>query len=270
MKENKNVYYVYTYTDPRNNEVFYVGKGKGRRCFEHIREVENSRVEKIKISNVEKYNLIKDIIDNGFYPLIVIKFKNLSEHQSLYLEKLYIKKYKFKENGGTLLNKKTSNKITQDLSESVSESLKKYFEENDVWNKGKPWDSNTKAKMSKARKRFFDSGGKNWCDGIKMSEEFCKANSEGQKRRFQTQRQHNALYWVTPEGIFDSKKAAAEATGLTEGQIKLRCQMYNNIIPIHNKIKIEISEKYGPDKVGLTWKEIGYYTQSENYRTPPP
>ena len=46
--------------------------------------------------------------------------------------------------------------------------------------------------------------------------------------------------------------------------------MYNNIIPIHNKIKIEISEKYGPDKVGLTWKEIGYYTQSENYITPPP
>ncbi len=29
-------YYVYTLIDPRDNKIFYVGKGKGNRVFYHI------------------------------------------------------------------------------------------------------------------------------------------------------------------------------------------------------------------------------------------
>lgn len=52
-------YYVYILKDPRNDVIFYVGKGKGNRIFQHIqcaleRETEN-----------HKYNLIREIIDAG-------------------------------------------------------------------------------------------------------------------------------------------------------------------------------------------------------------
>ncbi len=42
-------YYVYIYIDPRNEEVFYVGKGKGNRCFAHLSD--NKESEKVKRIN---------------------------------------------------------------------------------------------------------------------------------------------------------------------------------------------------------------------------
>ena len=37
-------YYVYLYIDPETDEVFYVGKGKGNRCFSHLDPKSNSPV----------------------------------------------------------------------------------------------------------------------------------------------------------------------------------------------------------------------------------
>jgi hypothetical protein len=31
-------YYVYLYVDPRDGKVFYIGKGKGERCLDHLYE----------------------------------------------------------------------------------------------------------------------------------------------------------------------------------------------------------------------------------------
>ena len=36
-------YYVYLYINPTNNSIFYVGKGKGNRAFEHLDETAESR-----------------------------------------------------------------------------------------------------------------------------------------------------------------------------------------------------------------------------------
>lgn len=259
--EEKKYYYVYSYTDPRNNEIFYIGKGKNRRCYSHLHEVYNNKIPSKKSKTLAKFNRIKDILDSGSLPIIEKMFVDLNEHEAFEKENEMILKYKFLEDGGTLLNQVMNSKITNDLSVSISDSLKAFYSENPGTRKGAKTPEEVKVKQSLARKRFFENGGKNWCDGIKMSEDFCRANSEGQKKRFQKQRQHNALYWVTPEGIFPSKSLASLATGLTEGQIRIRCQIDNNLIPIHNKTKDEISEKYGQDKVGLTWREIGYYTQ---------
>lgn len=45
---NKLKYYVYLISDPSNNEIFYVGKGKGNRCFSHLNEKnDNEKVKKI-------------------------------------------------------------------------------------------------------------------------------------------------------------------------------------------------------------------------------
>ena len=47
LKEMK--YYVYLLSDPTNNEIFYVGKGKGNRAFSHLKDKsDNPKVEKIK------------------------------------------------------------------------------------------------------------------------------------------------------------------------------------------------------------------------------
>ena len=47
LKEMK--FYVYLLSDPTNNEIFYVGKGKDNRAFSHFKDKgKNSKVEKIK------------------------------------------------------------------------------------------------------------------------------------------------------------------------------------------------------------------------------
>lgn len=35
QKDEKHPYYVYCLVDPRNNQTFYIGKGKGNRIFAH-------------------------------------------------------------------------------------------------------------------------------------------------------------------------------------------------------------------------------------------
>ena len=58
----KNNYYVYVYIDPRNNEEFYFGKGKGSRKNRHL--FEESDTEKAKI--IEE--IIKEFgLSNYFY-----------------------------------------------------------------------------------------------------------------------------------------------------------------------------------------------------------
>jgi hypothetical protein len=46
-------YYVYVYRDPRNNEVFYVGKGKGNRAFTHLQD-ESERRKAIRIGEIRR------------------------------------------------------------------------------------------------------------------------------------------------------------------------------------------------------------------------
>ena len=50
-------YYVYIYIDPRNDEIFYIGKGKRNRCFDHLSEKSDSekvkRIELIRSDNQE-------------------------------------------------------------------------------------------------------------------------------------------------------------------------------------------------------------------------
>ncbi len=49
-------YYVYIYIDPRDEEVFYVGKGKGNRAFAHLNSKGESDKSK-RIAEIRKQNL---------------------------------------------------------------------------------------------------------------------------------------------------------------------------------------------------------------------
>ena len=49
-------------SDPSNEEIFYIGKGKGNRCFSHLNDT----------SDNEKVKKIKELISKGIEPKIEI------------------------------------------------------------------------------------------------------------------------------------------------------------------------------------------------------
>jgi hypothetical protein len=60
-------FYVYTLTDPRTGAVFYVGKGKRARAYQHVAEA--LRPNSV---NQRKCALIRDILDAGHVPSVAI------------------------------------------------------------------------------------------------------------------------------------------------------------------------------------------------------
>lgn len=65
-------YYVYIYINPLNDSIFYVGKGKGNRVFDHLKNDNES----------EKVNAIKEIRANGKEPRIEILVHGLSDEET--------------------------------------------------------------------------------------------------------------------------------------------------------------------------------------------
>jgi len=79
-----NEYYVYGLTDPKDNTIFYIGKGKGRRVQQHF-------TEKVDFhSNTEKLRIIEEIKKTGQEVPVIMIGENLSEESSLLLERILI------------------------------------------------------------------------------------------------------------------------------------------------------------------------------------
>ncbi len=67
-------YYVYVYIDPRDNQVFYIGKGKGNRAFSHLYDnSESEKVARIKEVKSENKEPIIEILIHGIESDEVIK-----------------------------------------------------------------------------------------------------------------------------------------------------------------------------------------------------
>lgn len=79
-----NEYYVYGLIDLRNNSIFYIGKGKGKRVFQHFKEKEDCH------SNTEKLKLITDLQKEGLEVKHILIGEKLSEDAALLLERLLI------------------------------------------------------------------------------------------------------------------------------------------------------------------------------------
>ncbi|MCL3782729.1 hypothetical protein EMN47_20270 [Prolixibacteraceae bacterium JC049] len=79
-----NKFYVYSLIDPRTDSIFYIGKGKGKRMFQHLNEKKDVH------SNTEKLKIIKEISDAGYDVSFDIIADNLTEESSLFLERILI------------------------------------------------------------------------------------------------------------------------------------------------------------------------------------
>lgn len=78
-------YYVYGLIDPRDDQIFYVGKGTGKRYSSHLK---NNKFD----FNSEKIDQIEEIINCGLEVKIEILFPNLDEDTAYELEKVLIYK----------------------------------------------------------------------------------------------------------------------------------------------------------------------------------
>jgi hypothetical protein len=77
-------FYVYLLIDPRDEEIFYVGKGTGERCFAHLAEARKTRAD--RVADYEKLARIRAIEAAGLRVGIDILRHQLDEHEALLLE----------------------------------------------------------------------------------------------------------------------------------------------------------------------------------------
>ena len=98
--ENPNKYYVYHIINPTTNRLFYVGKGTGHRCKQHLTD------KKEYAFNKRLNGYIRNLIEDNNAPIITKIAEDLTEHEAYELEESEIKKYGRRgiDENGILLN----------------------------------------------------------------------------------------------------------------------------------------------------------------------
>lgn len=76
--------YVYALRDPRTNIIFYVGKGVGNRCFNHVSEAQVSQ------RRTDKLDTIRALLSGGFRPIIEIVRHGLDHDTAHHVESALI------------------------------------------------------------------------------------------------------------------------------------------------------------------------------------
>src|SRR5580698_4258704 len=80
-----NNYYTYHIVDPQTSNVFYVGKGKGRRAYIHMTRALHWRETGLSVpgANFHLYNKLLKLRRNGLEPIYEFVLENVSEKEAL-------------------------------------------------------------------------------------------------------------------------------------------------------------------------------------------
>jgi hypothetical protein len=70
------MFYIYALIDPRTHKPFYIGKGRGRRCFDHLFRKEHS--------NKYKQHVIQQIRNDNLEPLVTILIDRIHDEEQAY------------------------------------------------------------------------------------------------------------------------------------------------------------------------------------------
>lgn len=159
MTKLQRKYYVYYLINPNTNRVFYVGKGTGIRCKQHLTD------KKEYAFNKRLNGYIRNLIKNKTPPIIIKIAENLTEKIAYKLEENEIKNYGrvgFEENG-ILLNILESGRPP------------KFEGEDHPW-WGRKHSEESKKKMSETKKERYANGIIKKRTGYKQSQETKEKN----------------------------------------------------------------------------------------------
>lgn len=84
-------YYVYLLLHPVTHQVFYVGKGTGRRMYQHLNDVKQGRLT--NGVNGKLFRALHSLISSGLQPLYEKPQENITEIEALALEAAFIDYY---------------------------------------------------------------------------------------------------------------------------------------------------------------------------------
>lgn len=78
-------YYVYALIDPRTDTIFYIGKGKYRRCYQHEKEYRAGRVD-----NAVKFTRIGEILAAGLNVRVAILDQYVDQRDAYSAERQFV------------------------------------------------------------------------------------------------------------------------------------------------------------------------------------
>jgi hypothetical protein len=131
--------YVYMLIDPRTQNPFYVGKGKGNRCHFHVQEAKYySKRKSVKLNKIRK------LLSLGMEPIVVKVEENVSDSQAIEFECLLISE--MRDLGIKLANMTDGGDGAQGYKHT--EEHKRFMSETQ---KGRVFSEETKQKMRKPK-----------------------------------------------------------------------------------------------------------------------